>query len=343
MTGRVLDHAFLDEFEQRFGPVARTLGRLTRPAIIASKGRTLVWGDYSAIEARVLPWLAGGRSADKVLDVFRQNDKDPSLPDIYKIEAGNIFSKPPEEVEKGPERQTGKVAVLSLGFGGSDGALLAMATNYGLFLPPDLRKHIIDTWRDNNKWARAFWGYHNSNGSGGLWGAFNTALEHPGTICPAGRVAYTYDPGYHGGTIFCGLPCGRVLTYPSVKVRDLEFDNDAGEKETRRTLSFRKGYGFSGLWYGKLAENVTQAFAASLLRKALTRLVKLSREDDDYKWMIVMAHTHDEIVLHVPETHVGEARAVLEREMMRELPFMEGLPLAVELTENWYYSKATGA
>lgn len=341
-TGRILDDKWLDRFEHDFGPVARGLGRLIRPTIIAKPGRTLIWGDYSAIEARVLPWLADSPGAEKVLDIFRTNDADPSLPDIYKIEAGHIFEKDPTEIAKGPERQTGKVAVLSLGFGGSDGALLNMATNYGIYLGENLRKHIIETWRANNRWAVHFWGKHTANESYGLWGAFNQALENPDTIIPVGKVAYVYDRSYLGGTVLCALPDGRRLTYPDVRVRDYVIKNDDGSEETKRGLTYRKSYGFSGLWYGKLAENITQATAASLLRKLLVRLVAFAETREYRDWLEVIGHTHDEGVLHVAEELVEEGRELLHKEMMRELPWTAGLPLAVEITDNWYYSKAVG-
>ena len=88
------------------------------------------------------PWTP----PEAVLDIFRTNDQDPALPDIYRIEAGHIYEKDPADVDK-DERQVGKVAVLALGFGGGVGALSAMATGYGLSLDPALQKHIVTSWR----------------------------------------------------------------------------------------------------------------------------------------------------------------------------------------------------
>lgn len=246
-----LDHKFLDRLAA-YGPIARNLGQLIRPTIVARPGRTNVWGDWSAIEARVLPWLAGSTDAERVLDIFRRNDKDKSLPDIYRIEAGNIFGKPPEEVDKGEERQTGKVAVLALGFGGADGALTAMAANYGIYLGDNMKRHIVAAWRENNPWARRFWGSHGRDGSYGLWGAMNSAIEDPDTPYAAGRVAYVYDKTYLNGTLFCALPSGRLLTYPSIKWewREVE-DKDSGKVSDRYQLTFLKQYGRSAMWYGK--------------------------------------------------------------------------------------------
>lgn len=251
-TGRLkLDDAFLDRLEA-YGPIARNLGQLIRPTFVARPWRTYVWGDWSAIEARVLPWLANSRDAERVLDIFRRNDKDKSLPDIYRIEAGNIFGKPPEEVDGGEERQTGKVAVLALGFGGGDGALSAMAANYGIYLGENLKKHIVTTWRDANPWARHFWGSHGRDGSYGLWGAINSAIEDPGTVFGAGRVAYVYDRTYLGGTLFCALPCGRLLSYPAIKWEWRELvDKDTGKVSDRYQLTYLKQYGRTAMWYGK--------------------------------------------------------------------------------------------
>lgn len=329
-----LDNAFLDRFEE-FGPIARNLSRLIRPAIIARPGKTLVWCDWSAIEARTLPWLANSRGAEKVLDIFRENDKDPSAPDIYRIEAANIFNKPAAEIGKGPERQTGKVAVLSLGFGGAEGALMAMATNYGIHLAPAQQTHIVQTWRANNPWARSFWGAHGREGSYGLWGAINSAIENPDTIFEAGRVAYVFDRSYLGGTLFCALPCGRLLSYPAIRWEKREIkDKKTGEVSERVQLTYVKGYGRSAMWYGKAAENITQAAAGSLLRGKLVQL----REFEE--WMPVVAHTHDEIVVECDDADVEETEETLQEIMTANDDWNQGLPLAAEATVEFYYTKA---
>ena len=85
-----------------------------------------MWSDWSAIEARITPWLAASPGAEKVLDIFRANDRDPSQPDIYTLVAADILHKDPRTITKA-ERAIGKVATLALGFGGSIGALQSMA------------------------------------------------------------------------------------------------------------------------------------------------------------------------------------------------------------------------
>jgi DNA polymerase len=93
-------------------PVARKLALLVRPAIIAAPKKLLIWADYSAIEARITPWLANSLDAERVLDIFRANDRDPSRPDIYTIAAADILHKDPQEITKA-ERSIGKVSVLA--------------------------------------------------------------------------------------------------------------------------------------------------------------------------------------------------------------------------------------
>src|SRR4029077_10419991 len=106
-------------------PAARKLALLVRPALIAESRKTFVWSDWSAIEARVTPWLAASPGAEKVLDIFRANDRDPSLPDIYTVAAADILHRDTSAVTKA-ERGIGKVSTLALGFGGSIGALQSM-------------------------------------------------------------------------------------------------------------------------------------------------------------------------------------------------------------------------
>jgi hypothetical protein len=93
-------------------PVARKLALLVRPAIIATPKKLLIWADYSAIEARITPWLANSLDAERVLDIFRANDRDPSRPDIYTIAAADILHKDPQKITKA-ERSIGKVSVLA--------------------------------------------------------------------------------------------------------------------------------------------------------------------------------------------------------------------------------------
>lgn len=326
--------------------VGKTLGMVIRPTFIAPKGKTLVWGDWSAIEARVLPWLAASPGAEKVLDIFRRNDSDPSLPDIYKITAGELLGIDPTEVDKKQRQSHGKVPTLSLGFGGAKGALQKMAVNYHVHFDEPAAEALVKNWRERNRWAPEFWGTFRLDKYGevaqysGLWGAANMAIRNPGNAYPAGRVAYMFDPDYLSGTLFCALPCGRLLTYPDCKFRERKIkDKATGEEEIKAALWFKKGYGWSALWHGKLAENVTQAVAGSILRETL---VALDRHPEYSELCPVVGHTHDEIVTEVDDDQdaIQETELALEALMSTPTAWRLDLPLVAEITENWFYTKA---
>lgn len=366
-----LDRAFLDAFHrlgakpgETYGmPVAKKLSLLVRPAFVARPGRTLVWGDFSNIEARVLPWLAASEGAEAKLDIFRAIDVDDSLPDVYIRTAADLLGENAEELWADFKRNDdsaaykhaysarqshGKVPELSLGFGGGLGALQAMATNYGVYLDTKTAERVVRSWRDANQWARDFWGKHNRHESSGLWGAANQAIENPDTPYEAGRVVFVYDRAYLGGTLFCALPCGRLLTYPNIKWgHRVVKDKKTKEDKDVYDLSFIKGYGRSGLWYGKIAENVTQAGAASVLRRTLKRLDKdwvRTKEGGHTRYVELMPtvmHTHDEVVTEPFICYAEEAKAALQEVMERNDEWDEGLPLKAEISECWTYTKSS--
>lgn len=372
ITDKTLEafHRIGAEKGKKFGAApAKKLSLLLRPAFIAPKGKTLLWADFSNIEARVLPWLAATPGAEAKLDIFREVDKDPSLPDVYIRTAGDLLDESAQDLwdaygleDDSPEfkhaksvRQShGKVPELSLGFGGGVGALMKMAVNYGVYFEEHKAKEVVANWREKNAWAKSFWGAHGRNGSYGLWGAINSAIESPNTIFPVGRVAYVFDPDYLNGTLFCALPCGRLLTYPHIKWEWREVE----DKETKQVkdvyqLTFMKAYGRKAMWHGIAAENITQAAAASVLRRTLKRLAaghvnlfgrrgsgstRARRRLDEL--MPVVMHTHDEIVTEVAEDDWKDAASILHRTMETNDEWDEGLPLAAELTKSWWYSKA---
>jgi DNA polymerase len=321
-------------------PVARKLALLVRPALVAALGKVFVWSDWSAIEARITPWLAASAGAETVLDIFRANDRDPSRPDIYTIAAANILHKPPHEITKA-ERNVGKVAVLALGFGGSVKALQNMALNYRIHLEDAEARRIVDAWREANPWAREFWGAHRDGESFGLWGVAMSAWEAPGQITTAGRIGFVYREDYLGGSLFMALPSGRLLTYPRPKWRDVDVldqdGNPTGEK--RSELSFRRARGRAKLWHGTFCENAVQATAADILRQTITRI----ENNPALAFMPIRLHTHDEIVVEVDEAHATEARALLRREMLTLPTWAEGLPLQSEESACHYYTKAKAA
>jgi DNA polymerase len=321
-------------------PVARKLALLVRPALVAGSGKVFVWSDWNAIEARTTPWLAVSEGAEKILDIFRANDRDPTRPDIYTLAAADILHKDPRAITK-TERAIGKVAVLALAFGGSVGALKNMALNYRIHLEDAEARRIVDAWREANPWAREFWGAHRDGESFGLWGAAMRAWEVPGEIATAGRIAFVYREDYLGGALFMALPSGRLLTYPRPRWRDVDvLDKDkkpTGEK--RHELSFRRAHGRAKLWHGTLCENATQAVAADLLRQAVVRI----ENDPALAFMPIRMTTHDEIVCEVDAARAEEAKAILRREMLTLPDWAAGLPLQSEESVCEWYTKAKGA
>jgi DNA polymerase len=318
-------------------PVARKLALIVRPALIAAPGKVFAFSDWSAIEARTVPWLAASADAERVLEIFRANDADPTRPDIYTIAAADILHKDPGAVSK-IERNIGKVATLALGFGGSVGALKAMALNYRIALEDAEARRIVDAWREANPWAPEFWGAHSDGESFGLWGAAMRAWEIPGQITTAGRLAFTYREDYLCGSLFMALPSGRLLTYPRPKWRDVEVIDKVGKPtgEKHRELSFRRAHGRAKLWRGALAENATQAVAADLLRATVTRI----ETNSAFALTPIRLHTHDEIVVEVDEARADEAKALLRREMLTLPDWAAGLPIQSEENSCAYYSKA---
>jgi DNA polymerase bacteriophage-type len=321
-------------------PPARKLALVVRPALIAGPEKVFDWSDYSMVEARVNPWLAASPGADKILDIFRANDRDPSLPDIYTRAAADILHKDPRAITK-TERAIGKVAVLALGFGGSVGALQRMALNYRIHLDDAEARRIVDTWREANPWAREFWGAHRDGESFGLWGAAMRAWEIPGQITAAGRIAFVYREDYLGGSLFMALPSGRLLTYPRPRWRDVDVLDKDGKPtgEKRHELSFRRAHGRAKLWHGTLCENAVQATAADLLRATVTQI----ETNPALAFMPIRMTTHDEIVCEVDEARAEEAKALLRREMLTVPEWATGLPLQSEETVCRWYTKAKAA
>jgi DNA polymerase len=319
-------------------PPARKLALIVRPALIAGPGKVFVWSDSSAIEARITPWLAASEGAEKVLDIFRANDRDPTQPDIYTVAAADILHKnDPSGVTKS-ERNIGKVACLALSFGGSVGALQRMALNYRISLDDPEARRIVDAWREANPWAREFWGAHRDGESFGLWGAAMRAWEIPGEVTTAGRIAFVYREDYLGGALFMALPSGRLLTYPRPRWRDVDVLDRGGKPtgEKRHELSFRRAHGRAKLWHGTFCENATQAVAADLLRLAVTRI----ETRPALAFMPIRMTTHDEIVCEVDEARAEEAKAQLRREMLTLPDWAASLPLQSEESVCPYYTKS---
>lgn len=292
-----------------------TLARMLRPTIVAENGNVLVWADYSAVEARALPWLSGSDEAELLLDLFRKNE------DVYKYTASDIYNVPVAEVGKA-QRQMGKIAVLALGYQGGKNAFRKMARAYGLKIDDDTAEEIKGAWRLANPWAKAFWR--------DLERAAISAVRHPGSVFDTGRIKYLM----HGDMLYALLPCGRLIAYPEVELDMIEgkFGPQARVTTLKASMHPKKGettWPRVALYGGLLAENATQAFCASLLRAAVRRL-------DDAGWPVVM-HTHDEVLVEVAENEVDDAKAALQEAMLtNDWP---DLPLAAEPQHGYSYDK----
>jgi len=323
------DYATLAAADPADMPAARKLALIVRPALIAQPGKLFVWSDWTAIEARITPWLAASEDAERVLDIFRANDADPTRPDIYTVAIADILHKDAHAIVKS-ERQIGKVATLALGFGGSVGALLSMALAYRIHLDAAEARHIVDAWRKANPWAQEFWT--------ALWDAAMSAWELPGRITTAGRLAFVYRDDYLGGALFMALPSGRVLTYPRPRWREVEVLGKDGKPtgEKRTELSFRRAHGRAKLWHGTLCENAVQATAADILRETVVRI----ETNPALAWMPIRMTTHDEIVCEVDAARAEEAKAILRREMLTLPKWAEGLPLQSEESVCARYTKS---
>jgi DNA polymerase len=296
--------------------VTDVLKGMLRPALMAAPGRKLVTADWSAIEARVNPWLSNCPSGDAKLDVFR------SGLDPYITNASATFGRSYAEIEaeydggngKSDDRQVGKVQELACGFGGSVGAFNAMGRIYGVVLPEAQSRRMVEAWRRANPWAVNQWS--------ALERAYTIAMRQPGHEFTAGRVTYLYDRQH----LWYALPSGRVLCYPHAR---FERDGITYAKAAWKPAQDAKEWPRARLWHGLACENIVQATANDLLRDALRRL--------DAAGQRVILHVHDEIVLEADD--VEAAAAQLEAVMVAPPAWAAGLPLAAEVNIRERYGK----
>ena len=297
--------------------VTDVLKGMLRPALIPAKGNLFVVADWSGIEARANPWGSDQPSAEDVLDVFRSGR------DIYIREAAGIFGRPEQEIlneyletDQSEERQIGKVAILSCGFGGGIGAFAAMGRNYGIILPESDARRTVNAWRRANPWAVDYWQ--------DLEEAYTRALRNPNTEFSAGRVTYFYD-GQH---LWYALPSGRILNYPYAK---LEVEGVTYAKAAWKPAADATEWPRARLWKGLACENITQAISNDLLRNSLRAMTD--------EGMAIVLHVHDEIVVECRE---DEADAVKQRmtEIMCTAPaWATGIPLDVGIKTMARYGK----
>ena len=299
---KIGDEELLDAL---FASVPGTLSELIRTAFIPKDGCRFLVSDFSAIEARVLAWLA---SEEWVLEEFRGKGK------IYEATASRMFHIPQESIVKGNPnyeyRQKGKQATLSCGYGGGVGALKAM----GAKMPEDEMQPLVDAWRAANPNIVAFWS--------ALDRAARTVIRKK-TSARVGKVTLYWQDD----KMFMRLPSGRNLCYQSPHFTENRFGSDAigyyapnaaGQMVVQETFG------------GKLAENATQAIARDILAHAL-----LTLEKNGYP---VVFHVHDEAVIEMP---IGQGALEEACRLMAIAPdWAENLPLRADGYECAYYQKS---
>lgn len=301
----------VDALKLIYGNVPDTLSQLIRTTFIPSPGHAFMVADFSAIEARVIAWLAGEQWR---LDVFSTHGK------IYEASASQMFGVPIELIKKGnPEyelRQKGKVAELALGYQGAAGALIAMGA-LGMGLTEEELPDIVHRWRSSNKRIVDLW-----------YSLENAALEVMRTGQAVGMkgLVIAREGDYNNGQDFLTvtLPSGRKLFYVKPFIQRNERGREAiyymGVNQETKKWETVPTYG------GKLTENIVQAIARDCLAESIMRLTT-------HGYQTVM-HIHDEVVLDTPVT------ADLDRicEIMGEpIPWAPGLQLRADgFTTNFY-------
>ncbi|MEA5015026.1 MAG: DNA polymerase [Candidatus Limiplasma sp.] len=294
----------MELLELLFGSAPNTLSELIRTAFIPREGCRFLVADFSAIEARVLAWLAG---EEWVLEEFRGRGK------IYEATASRMYHVPQDTIVKGRPnyeyRQKGKQAVLSCGYGGGVAAL----KNMGARMPEEEMQPLVDAWRAANPRIVRLW--H------ALDAAVHRVLETHGGA-RIGRVTLFWQEN----RLCIHLPSGRRLTYLSPRFVTNRFGSRSlGYLGVRANGQFALQETFGG----KLAENITQAIARDLLAHAMLNLEKAGYP--------IVFHVHDEVVLELPvgKGAVEEVCGV----MAHAPPWAEGLPLRADGYECAFYHK----
>ncbi len=308
---KLAEHGDLQGLKLLYGGVSDILSQLIRTAFIARDGCTLAVADFSAIEARVLSWLAGEQWR---MDVFAKGG------DIYCASASSMFGVPVvKHGINGHLRQKGKVAELALGYQGGKNALIAMgALKQGL--TEDELPDIVARWRAASPKIVTFWDTVDA-------ASYYAVKEGRTTVLPNGLAfAKEEEQGYVWLTI--RLPSSRKLYYPEPYIADNQFGKPA--------IWFKTGdgirWGDCSTYGGKLTENITQAVARDCLATAIRRLV-----DAGYKPLM---HIHDEVVLEVPKSqlHEDELDRII-RTMCAPIPWAPGLLLNADGFISPYYKK----
>lgn len=284
--------AGFDDSMEAFSSVLRT-------ALVPAKGKCFCVADYSAIECRVVAWLA---DQDWVLQAFADRK------DIYCETASKMFGVPVvKHGENGHLRSKGKVATLACGYGGGVRAMLKTG-GARMGLTKEEMQEAVDRWREANPRIKGLWARYEN--------AARSAIQKPGTVSLPHGVSFTR----HGSCLYVGLPSGRSLIYQSARLDKgkIVFDGLGKSKQWQPIET----------WGGTLVENVTQAVARDCLAAALLRLEEAG--------LPVVGHIHDEVIV---ECDRPEQLEDVERLMGKSLPWAPGLELRAEGFSGSYYRK----
>jgi len=306
----------LEAVELFYGNVGLVLSQLVRTAFIPSEGNVLAVSDFSAIEARVIAWLAGEKWK---LDIFNGDGK------IYEATGARMFNCKAEDIKKGSaQRDAAKICELALGYQGAVGALTQMIEGEKykflergkpwVFNPTeDEMKDLVYKWRGANPRIVKLW-YDTNN-------AVINCVD-TGEKITVGKVTYHIEKG----VLFCTLPSGRQLSYMRPKLAPNKFDGVSVQYEgmDQTTKQWKRIAAYGGLF----VENITQAVARDLLAE------KLKRINDTVLNSIVM-HVHDEAVLDIPAGNLDAVNWL----MGAPVSWAPGLPMKAEGFETLFYKK----
>lgn len=297
----------LSAVELLFGNVPDTLSQLIRTAFIAKDGCTFLVCDFSAIEARVIAWLAGEQWR---LEVFRTHGK------IYEASASMMFHVPVDEITKtDPRRQKGKIAELALGYQGGVGAMKTMGGE-SMGLTEEEMSEIVDNWRNANPAIVRLWK--------DVEAAARMVIRYGEPVSVKGLKFFMSL-----GAMMIQLPSGRCLSYPRPSVGVNRFGSESicyeGVSQTTKQWCQQETYG------GKLVENIVQGIARDCLAITILRL-----EEKGYP---IVFHVHDEVIIEAPENDGVHTLQGVEEIFRMPITWAPGLPLKGAGYTTMYYLK----
>lgn len=315
----------IDGLRLMYGSINDTLSQLIRTAFVATPGNVLIDADFSAIEARVISWLAG---QEWRLEVFRTHGK------IYEASASQMFHVPIEKIKKGnPEyalRQRGKVAELALGYQGGVSAMRRMDTGHNLDdLSDDEVKGIVDRWRETNSMIRDLW---NIVDSAAVTVITNGGAQTIRSETTDAVITLACELDVITGTRYMTilLPSGRKLYYPSPEIGVNRWGNPSvsymGQNQTTKRWERVETYG------GKLVENIVQAIARDCLAIAIENLKA--------QGLHVVFHIHDEVVIDTPAWADNDTMLdTVTKIMTKPIPWAQALPLNADGWVDKFFKK----